>query len=239
MSVAEEIEQRLSALADADKAAVLSRFFKTGKGEYGEGDVFLGIPVPITRTVVKEYRKSVELHDIDRLTQSPAHETRLAGFLLLIEYYKRSSAPAWRRDAVAYYISILHRGNNWDLVDLVAPKILGDWLLSHTRERKILHELAAMDGHLWHQRTGMVACWTLIHEGEFADALQIAERLIPHTHDLIHKASGWMLREIGKRGGLAELYDFLDANAARMPRTMLRYSIEKLPPEERDHYMKL
>ncbi len=227
---------RMEGMGDAVQAAHLCRFFKTGKGEYGEGDRFLGIRVPATRSIVREFRKEVEIADIDRLLMSGWHEIRLAGFLLLVELFKRSKD---KRPVVDYYLSVIDRGNNWDLVDLVAPKILGEWLLAHPRERSLLYELAGMDGSLWHQRVAVVACWTLIRGGEFGDTLRLAELLMGHKHDLIHKATGWMLREVGKRGGMPELLSFLDRHAARMPRTMLRYSIEKLSMEERARYMSL
>lgn len=226
----------MEGMGDAVQAAHLCRFFKTGKGEYGEGDRFLGIRVPATRSIVREFRQEVEIADIDRLLMSGWHEIRLAGFLLLVEIFKRSKD---KRPVVDYYLSVIDRGNNWDLVDLVAPKILGEWLLAHPRERSLLYELAGMDGSLWHQRVAVVACWTLIRGGEFGDTLRLAELLMGHKHDLIHKATGWMLREVGKRGGMPELLLFLDRHAARMPRTMLRYSIEKLSMEERARYMSL
>ena len=227
---------RMEGMGDAVQAALLCRFFKSGKGEYGEGDRFLGIRVPATRSIVREFRQEVEIADIDRLLMSGWHEIRLAGFLLLVEIFKRSKD---KRPVVDYYLSVIDRGNNWDLVDLVAPKILGEWLLAHPRERSLLYELAGMDGSLWHQRVAVVACWTLIRGGEFGDTLRLAELLMGHKHDLIHKATGWMLREVGKRGGMPELLLFLDRHAARMPRTMLRYSIEKLSMEERARYMSL
>ena len=227
---------RMEGMGDAVQAAHLCRFFKTGKGEYGEGDRFLGIRVPATRSIVREFRQEVEIADIDRLLMSGWHEIRLAGFLLLVEIFKRSKD---KRPVVDYYLSVIDRGNNWDLVDLVAPKILGEWLLAHPRERSLLYELAGMDGSLWHQRVAVVACWTLIRGGEFGDTLRLAELLMGHKHDLIHKATGWMLREVGKRGGMPELLLVLDRHAARMPRTMLRYSIEKLSMEERARYMSL
>lgn len=240
MTVNEIVTTRMMALEDVAQAKHLARFFKTGPGEYGEGDVFLGIRSPQTRAIVKECRHNASIDDINLLTASKFHEIRLAGFLLLIEIYKRTKKTKDSdslRNVVDYYLSIIERGNNWDLVDLVAPKILGDWLTHNPGERNILYQLADMDGHLWHQRVGMVANWTIIRNHEFNDTLQLAEKLITHPHDLIHKASGWMLRETGKHGGLSELLSFLDKHAAIMPRTMLRYAIEKLPQQQRQHYM--
>lgn len=230
-----EIQSRLQSMGSVEQALHLMRFFKTAPGEYGEGDRFLGLKVPQTRAVVAEYKKRVTLADIAPLLESEWHEVRLAGFLLLIEIYKREKSKA----VVDFYLSMLHRGNNWDLVDLVAPKILGDWLWRHPEERSVLDELASMDGHLWHQRVAMVSTWTLITKGEYDDTIRIAERLQHHSHDLIHKAVGWMLREVGKRGGLPLLLAFLDTHAATMPRTALRYAIERLSPAARQHYMRL
>lgn len=234
------INNRLTSQADPVQAAQLMRFFRTGVGEYGEGDRFLGLKVPQTRAIVAEFCHKATLYDVEHLTASPWHEVRLSGFLLLIEIYKTAKR---RRDDVKpiidYYLSIIVRGNNWDLVDLIAPKILGDYLVSNPSERHILHTLTAMNGHLWHQRVGIVACWTLIKYGFFDDILTIAAKLLTHRHDLIHKACGWMLREVGKRGGLDKLLTFLDQYAATMPRTMLRYAIEKLSIEQRGYYMNL
>lgn len=234
------INKLLTSQADSVQATQLMRFFRTGVGEYGEGDCFLGLKVPQTRAVVAEYRHNATLNDVEHLTASPWHEIRLAGLLLLIEIYKTAKR---RRDDVKpiieFYLSIIDRGNNWDLVDLVAPKILGDYLVGNPSERHILHTLAAMNGKLWHQRVGVVACWTLIKYGFFDDILTIAVSLLTHRHDLIHKACGWMLREVGKRGGLNELLNFLNKYAASMPRTMLRYAIEKLSPEQRRYYMRV
>lgn len=236
----QEIESLLLEREDPEQAFHLMRFFKTGKGEYGEGDAFLGVKVPVTREIVGRFRRTATLEDVGRLTRSPWHEVRLAGFLLAIEVYKRAKkSEEERRHIVDYYLSILERGNNWDLVDLVAPKILGDWLLSHPEERGILDELAAREDSLWHQRVSIVSCWTLIRDGEFEEALRISEKFLSHKHDLIHKATGWMLREIGKRDGLPDLLAFLDIHATRMPRTMLRYAIEKLPEPTRQHYLHL
>lgn len=228
----------MEAMRNDVQAAHLMRFFKTGRGEYGEGDRFLGIRVPETRAVVKDWKNRVTLEDIPPLLDSQWHEIRLAGFLLLIELYKKAKKHGAEQPIVDFYIASLHRGNNWDLVDLVAPKILGDYLIDRPEKREILYSLASMEGRLWHQRVAVVATWTLIREHEFTDALTLCEGLITHSHDLIHKACGWMLREIGKRGGMNRLEDFLDRHAARMPRTMLRYAIEKMSESQRRYYMR-
>lgn len=216
------------------------RFFKTGPGEYGEGDRFLGVRVPQTRAIVKQNRNTVEFDDIEPLIKSEWHEVRLAGFLLLIELYKRYKKAKNRtkqRQVLYYYLSALDRGNNWDLVDMVAPKILGDWLVDNPDDDSVLYELAEMNGRLWHQRVAIVSTWTIIRSGRYDPTLRIARRFLTHKHDLIHKASGWMLREVGKRGGMPQLIDFLDKYTPRMPRTMLRYAIELLPDDDRRHYL--
>lgn len=222
-------------MANEAEAQNLMRFFKTGPGEYGEGDVFLGLKVPVTRSLVREYRKEATVSDVRRLLESRFHEVRLCGFLLLIEIYNRDK----RRETVDFYLSMIDRGNNWDLVDLVAPKILGDWLVSNPEERAVLDSLADMEGRLWHQRVAIVATFALIRAGEYGPTLRIAERFLAHEHDLIHKASGWILREMGKRGGLSLLLEFLERYGAVMPRTMLRYAIERLPEEQRQYFLRL
>lgn len=240
--VHEAMAGRLVAMGDEAKARHLMRFFKTGPGQYGEGDRFLGVTVPGVRAIVREYRRVVTVDDVMALTVSPWHEVRLAGFLSLIEIYERlcrQHSESGARAVVEMYLSLIDRGNNWDLVDLVAPKILGHRLVEHPAERHLLGRLAAMDGHLWLQRVAIVATWALIRAGEYDDTLSLARALLRHPHDLIHKAVGWMLREVGKRGGHDELRLFLDDNAAEMPRTMLRYAIERLDEPVRRHYMSL
>lgn len=239
MTIAEEIESKIETMRDEAQAAHLMHFFKCGRGEYGEGDRFLGLRVPQTRSVVKQYRNHVKLDNCVELVASPWHEVRLAGFLLMVELYKQGKriSEDESRKVVDCYLRKLHHANNWDLVDLTAAYILGDWLADHPDQRIILDRLAEKEGKLWHQRVGIVATWMLIRNGEFGDTFRIAEKYLTHSHDLIHKASGWMLREVGKRGGDRELRAFLDRQAAAMPRTMLRYAIEKFPEEERQYYL--
>lgn len=238
MTPAEAIESAIHALANEAQAAHLMRFFKTGDGQYGEGDRFLGLRVPDTRAVVAAHRNAATLSDVDALITSPWHEVRLAALLLLVEIYKRERKnPTEARRIIDYYLSHLEYGNNWDLVDVIAPKILGDYLCAHPEERSVLYRLAAMEGRLWHQRVAIVATWTLLREGQYADTLRLAELYLKHPHDLIHKATGWMLREMGKRGGEPQLIAFLDRHAPTMPRTMLRYAIEKFPEDVRRRYL--
>ena len=238
MDAAYRISSEISAQADAKQAEVLQRFFKTGPGEYGEGDRFLGVKVPNVREIVKKHRKLGTLDDVDLLTKSTYHEERLAGFLLLIELYEASKKKKDEESAamiVDFYRSILERGNNWDLVDLVAPKILGDRLSNGRDAEPILMQLAASD-NLWKQRVSIVATLPLIKKGMCDLTFDLAIYLIPHQHDLIHKATGWMLREVGKKDERL-LMAFLDHYCTKLPRTTLRYAIERLEPRRRQQYM--
>lgn len=242
MNSGEAIVAEMRALANEAEAVNLMRFFKTAPGQYGEGDRFLGIRVPTTRAMVKQYRHAVDIEDVSLLLASDYHEIRLAGFLLLIELYnqaKKRKDVDRQHEHIQFYLANLERGNNWDLVDLVAPKLLGDWLIDRPHLRPILDRLAAQEGHLWQQRVAVVASHALIRHGQFDDTLRIIETLMHHPHDLIHKACGWMLREVGKHGGRDRLIGFLDRYASIMPRTMLRYSIEHFPHPLRVHYMTL
>lgn len=248
---AAEVEACLEEQRDEEQRRVLMRFFKTGKGQYGEGDRFLGLKVPQTRAVVRQANLQVTLPEIARLMQSPWHEVRLAGFLLLVGEMQ-AAMPRRGRDSVAQarrrklvvdvYLRHSHRANNWDLVDLSAPYILGQWLLAplpdgSMPDTAILDSLAA-DADMWRQRIAIVSTLTLIRAGRFDDTLRIADMLLPHTHDLLHKAVGWMLREVGKRDR-DTLLDFLDARHSEMSRTTLRYAIERLPEPLRLHYLHL
>ncbi|MCH5234623.1 MAG: DNA alkylation repair protein [Muribaculaceae bacterium] len=240
MTTGEKIIEEMTSLYDEKQATHLARFFKTGKGEYGEGDKFLGIKVPFTRSIVKNYRKKISLKDIEMLIDSEWHEIRLSGFLLLIELYKfsiKSHDIDQSRQLVGFYLNNLEKGNNWDLVDLVSGYILGDWVLRNPGNENLLIDLARRQGYLWHQRVAIVSTITLIRAGKFDLTIQIAEMFLNHPHDLIHKATGWMLREIGKRGGKEEIVKFLEMYKLTMPRTMLRYTIEKFPEEERKYFM--
>lgn len=239
---AKEIEDVMIGMGDEAQAKHLMRFFKCAPGQYGHGDRFLGIKVPTTRALVKESRSLVGIEDAADLIRSEWHEVRLAGFLFLIELYKkaeRTKNKSLIEETLKTYIDLIPYGNNWDLVDLVAPKILGEYLLCHPEKRYVLDVFSEFSDSLWHQRVAIVATWTLICNGIYEDTLNLAKKYLNHSHDLIHKASGWMLREIGKRGGENELRSFLDLHATSMPRTMLRYSIERLPENERQYYLKL
>lgn len=238
---AKEIEEIMIQMGDEKHATHLMRFFKCAPGEYGYGDRFLGLKVPQTRSLVKECKSLVSIDDAVDLVKSDWHEVRLAGFLFLIELYKKAVKAKDKQNVekiVNAYIDHIPNGNNWDLVDLVAPKILGEHLVDHHEKRYILDDFSKMSDSLWHQRVAIVATWTLICKGIYEDVLRISKRYLDHSHDLIHKASGWMLREMGKRGGEEQLRDFLDCYAVSMPRTMLRYSIERFPEQERQYYLK-
>lgn len=247
---ADDIIAALSVWADDEQREVLMRFFKTGPGEYGEGDRFLGLKVPQTRAVVREVRRRVPLDEIAALLASEWHEARLAALLLLVEEMKaalpRRGRPLTdgaerRREIVDFFLRHARRANNWDLVDLSCEYILGEYLLypqpdGTMPERTILDSLAHSD-NLWEQRIAIVSTFTLIRHGEFDDTLRVAALLLAHPHDLIHKAVGWMLREVGKRDKDV-LLDFLERHVQSMPRTALRYAIEKFPDEERRSWLR-
>lgn len=237
MNVATLISESLRQNSDIKQAKHLSRFFKTEKGSYGYGDKFLGIKVPVTRGLIKQYKKDATLEDVEALTNSEWHEERLAGLLLLLEIYKKrvkNGGDAF--ECVDFYLARLKRGNNWDLVDLIAPGILGDWLVGHADDLHILDDLAS-DENLWHKRVAIVATMALIKAGIYEPTERVVVRLINHPHDLIHKASGWMLREIGKRDE-ARLCRFLDSYGAMLPRTALRYAIERFEETRRQYYLR-
>ena len=228
-----DLRRALRRLADPERAAGALRFFKTGLGEYGEGDQFLGITVPLTRSLLPLSDDLTEM-DVLALLHSEWHEERLLAALILVRRFgKAAHDEAVRAHIVQLYLANTEWLNNWDLVDSSAPQILGTWLLQ--RERPVLRRLAKSKS-LWEQRIAIVATQALIRDGQFDDTLGLCEHFLAHRHDLMHKACGWMLREAGKRDG-AVLKRFLDKHAVRMPRTMLRYAIEKLTTAERQHYL--
>jgi len=227
------IREQLQARADPKRAAASARFFKTGVGEYGEGDQFLGITVPQIRALLPQ-TDGLSASNLLVLLHSPWHEERLLALLVLVRWFnRRTNDEAARKHLVDLYLSETRWINNWDLVDSSAPQILGTWLLN--KERGVLDRLAASD-NLWEQRIAVIATQALIRAGDFADTLRLSELFLKHPHDLMHKACGWMLREVGKRDP-AELEAFLEAHACEMPRTMLRYAIEKMPENRRQHYL--
>ncbi|MFZ4396040.1 MAG: DNA alkylation repair protein [Kiritimatiellia bacterium] len=221
----------LAALANPTDAANLQRFFKTGPGEYGEGDVFRGIRVPALRQLVPRYAE-LPRTDVLRLLASNHHEDRLFALLLLVRQFERGN-EAQQRQVVTSYLQHTCHINNWDLVDLSAPNIVGTWVSAH--DTAMLTPLVRSPS-LWERRIAMVATLALIRRQQYTTTLVLAKELLSDREDLLHKATGWMLREVGKRDK-ATLTGFLDARAATMPRTMLRYAIERFPEEERRRYL--
>jgi 3-methyladenine DNA glycosylase AlkD len=227
-----KLKKELKSLANSKQAEILQRFFKTGPGEYGEGDIFYGIKVPEQRKLVKKYYSDLQLPEIQVLVKSKIHEERLVGLLILVEKFKRAS----EEDQARYYKFYLKHAkyvNNWDLVDLTAPHIVGVYLLH--KSRKILYILAR-SRVLWERRIAILACFTFIRASDYEDALKISRILLSDEHDLIHKAVGWMLREIGKRDQQRE-EEFLKKHFQIMPRTMLRYAIERFDERKRKYYL--
>lgn len=220
--------------SDPSQVAGLSRFFKTGPGQYGEGDKFLGIKVPVTRSVVKDCWKQTGWDDLEECIGSEYHEVRLAALLTLVQIFSHAKKdPGLRKRCVDFYLSHTEFINNWDLVDLSCYEMLGRWLLD--KDRTLLYGLARDGRSIWEQRIGMVSTLQFIRSGELDDTFAIAEIFLNKPqppHDLLQKAVGWMLREAGKRD-IDRLRSWLDLNIPRMPRTMLRYAIEKFPEKER------
>jgi 3-methyladenine DNA glycosylase AlkD len=228
MNLKSELEKE----ADKNQAALLQKFFKTGKGEYGEGDVFLGIKVPVVRKIAQEF-KNIKLEEVQEHLNSEIHEERLAALLILIEQLKKADENE-KEKIFDFYLRNAARNkiNNWDLVDLSCRFIVGEFLLDKKRDR--LYKLAT--GNLWEKRIAIVSTYAFIIKNDFSDTLKISEMLLEDKHDLIHKAVGWMLREVGKRD-VRVLKGFLDKHYKNMPRVMLRYSIERLDEKERKAYL--
>lgn len=221
--------------ADPTQVEGLMRFFKTGPGQYGEGDLFLGIKVPVTRSVVKECWKDVGFNELEECVSSTYHEVRLAALLTLVDIFSHNKKNAdLQKQCVEFYLSHTEYINNWDLVDLTCYPLLGIWLLD--KDRSLLYDLARSGKTIWEQRIGMVSTIQFIRYGQTSDTYAIADILINHKHDLIHKAVGWLLREAGKRDA-DELRSWLEPRAHIMPRTMLRYAIEKFPESERSVWL--
>lgn len=223
----------LESQRDPEKAAFFQRFFKCGPGQYGAGDQFLGLSVPQVRSVLAQYR-TLPVPECMALLQSPYNEARLLALLILVAQYQRKRASEAERQAVFdAYLTSRSRVNNWNLVDASAPAIVGGQLLQ--RDRALLYQLV-QSASLWDRRMAVLATFAFIRAGDFADTLHLCEMLLGDREDLMHKACGWMLREVGKRDE-AVLRAFLDAHAGQMPRTMLRYALEKLPAALRADYM--
>ena len=223
-----QIYNALVARSDEEKKIVLPRFFKTGKGQYGEGDIFLGVTVPNIREVAKEF-KDINIDIIEKLIHSPWHEMRMCALLILVNNSKKEVT----KDTFDFYLSQTKYINNWDLVDLSAPQIVGKFLLN--KERDIIYRLAESD-LLWDNRIAIVSTLTFIRNNDLDDTYKLSLKMMNHKHDLVHKAIGWMLREAGKRDA-KRLYNFVMEYKNIMPRTMLRYSIEKFDKETRNELM--
>ena len=245
---AREIISYMESLQDEKQRQALMRFFKTGPGQYGEGDEFLGLKVPQTREIVKLAAHDTPLDEVPRLLMSRWHEVRLCGLLILVDKFGKLTKKKLENDEAAItsrdkIVDMYRRhaecANNWDLVDLSAPKILGHWLLLPSRlgdKQAIMDELAASDC-LWKQRMSMVSTWKTTQQGDPSWCLRYAEWHLHHPHDLMHKAVGWMLREVGKRCSMDLLRQFLERHAHEMPRTALRYAIEQMSDAERKYWM--
>lgn len=244
----------MESLRNEEQRRVLMGFFKTGPGEYGEGDEFLGLKVPQTREVVRA-AKDLPLSEIPTLLMSRWHEVRLCGLLIMVDIFEKQAtkrlthddkAISKRDEILTMYLKYAEQANNWDLVDLSAPKILGHWLLLPTHlgdgtenyKRQVLDELA-QSSNLWRQRMSIVCTWKTSQMGDASWCLRYAEIHLHHSHDLMHKAVGWMLREMGKRVSMDLLREFLRQHAHEMPRTALRYAIEKMTDAERKQWMSI
>lgn len=238
--MANTLLSRMLSHQDPSQVAGLSRFFKCGPGQYGEGDKFLGIKVPIIREVVKSTWKEVTFEDLQECISSEYHELRLAALLTLIEIFSHSKKkPEVQQSCIDFYLSHTTFINNWDLVDLSCYPLLGVWLLD--KDRTLLYDLAGNGKTIWEQRIGIVSTMTFVRAGQLDDTFAIAELFLnenEHLHDLLEKAIGWLLREAGKRDS-ERLANWLYPRASSMPRTMLRYAIEKFPETERQHFLKL
>jgi 3-methyladenine DNA glycosylase AlkD len=227
-----QVREELRAVADPERAVAGQRFFKTGKGEYGEGDKFLGCTVPDARRVVRRHRE-LSYEDIGKLLDSQWHEERHVGLLMLVDRFARADEKE-RGKIYRFYIKNRKAVNNWDLVDTTTPNIVGEYLVGHPRD--VLYRFAKSKD-LWERRIAILATAAFIRRNDFADTLAISDILLEDKHDLIHKAVGWMVREVGKRDQEV-MEKFLKPRYKKMPRTMLRYAIEKLPEERRKKYLR-
>lgn len=224
--------------ADPSQVEGLSRFFKCGPGQYGEGDLFLGIKVPTTRAIVKDCWRTTSIQDLEHSISSPYHELRLAALLTLIEIFRHAKNNIkLKEDCINFYLHHTQYINNWDLVDLSCYSLLGEWLLD--RDRHLLYELARNGKTIWEQRIGIVSTMAFLRHNQLDDTYNIADIIISKPqpiHDLLQKAVGWLLREAGKRDH-DRLFDWLDNRTNSLPRTTLRYAIERLPQHEREYLL--
>ncbi len=230
-----KISDDLQAIATPQRAETSAWFFKTGKGQYGEGDIFIGVSNPDLRAVCKKYI-SLKFDELQELLDSEIHEYRMAALIILVEQMKKAKTAEKSSEIYDFYLDNTSRINNWDLVDCSARDIVGLHLFD--KDRSILYDMAHTD-HLWTQRIAIIATHYFINKKQFLDTLKISEVLLSHKHDLIHKAVGWMLREAWKKQGAKQVEIFLEENISRIPRTALRYAIEKMSDERKQYFMKL
>ena len=230
-----EIQEALAVLSIPEKAAFLPKFFKTGNGEYGEGDLFLGITVPDQRAVAKDYYAKISLDELSQLLSSEYHEHRLTALLILILKFEKTKDQAIKDEIISFYLNHLPYINNWDLVDTSCYKILGRYAFENQRE-DLLRKLSASD-EMWYKRIAVVGTLYYIRKGSFNLTKELVTKNLHHLHDLMHKANGWMLREMGNKNE-AELITYLNQHYREMPRTCLRYAIEKLDDKVRQDYLK-
>jgi 3-methyladenine DNA glycosylase AlkD len=234
-SLARKILAELRSAASPTKAKILARFFKTGRGEYGEGDVFLGVTVPQQRMVVKKYYQDISLLDLVPLLQNKYHECRMTAVLILVEKYRRAE-PLEKLEIYNFYWHNVNFINNWDLVDLSAPQIVGGFLLNQKSPKALLRVWLKSE-NLWVRRIAVISTFAFLRTSRADETVMAARFLLKDKHDLIHKAVGWMLRELGKRVDESLLIEFLNENAKQMPRVMLRYAIERLLEKQRKFYL--
>lgn len=234
MDLIAQIKRELKAQSIPEKAEFFPKFFQAFPGGYGEGDCFLGVMVPAQRKVAQKYYQKIDLTEVEKLLQQPIHEYRLTALFILVNKFQKAKTLQEREEIVQLYWRNLEWVNNWDLVDASADKILGAYLFD--KDKDPLYQLAR-SGHLWKQRVAIISTFYFIKQNQFTHTLEMAKILLHHEHDLIHKAVGWMLREIGKRNFQVE-YDFLVEHYKEMPRTMLRYAIEKFEPSLRQKFLK-
>ncbi len=230
----DEVIKELEKKANPEKAIILQRFFKTGIGEYGEGDIFLGIVMPEIRIIAKKYR-DLDFEGIQKLIYHSYHEVRMCGFLILVYQYQYTKSPIDHQKLYEFYLTHAKQANNWDLVDVTCRDVIGSWLLEQN-DRSVLDSLAR-SSNLWVQRISIISTWAFIRKSQLEDTLRISRILLSHPHDLIHKAVGWMLREVGKKDRNT-LLSFLDRYGSEMSRTTLRYAIERLSPDLRNFYLR-
>jgi 3-methyladenine DNA glycosylase AlkD len=233
-----KITDELQAIATPERAKASAWFFKTGKGQYGEGDVFIGITNPDLRAICKNHKHLI-FSELQELLNNPIHEYRMAALFILVEQMKKAKAIGEAdvsQEIYEFYLDNVYNINNWDLVDCSARDIVGAYLFN--KDRSILYDMARTD-HLWTQRIAIVSTHYFINQKQFFDTLKISEILLSHKHDLIHKAVGWMLREAWKKGGNEQVESFLEQNISRIPRTALRYAIEKMSDERKKYFMTL